>query len=463
MLTRRPLSLRARLAALLGALFLFGMVALYLAARSYGHLAADGSFDRVLAGSVISIAETLSVTRDEVSVDIPYAALDMLSAAPDDRVFYRVSGPGDRTVTGYDDLPRPDRSQPLLGDVSGESPRFFDALYRGEPVRFALIGRQIAQAGSQGWVWVQVGQTRLARDAVARETIVRALLPIVAMTMLALVLVWFGITSALRPLKSIGDELSERRPADLHPIDAHVPDEIRPLADAINGFMRRLGENIDTLKGFIADASHQMRTPLAALLAQAHVAGDDPEELRRSLEAVERNGRKLAHLLNQLLSDATVAHLADVRRFGQVDLLDVLPEAIRDTVHRLEENDVRLTTSLARAPVLGDRLMLAEAFKNLIHNAVRHGAGDLHQTDVRLFEVERNYVVSIADRGPGIAPDDRERVFERFARGRTDAAGAGIGLAIVRQAVGSHNGTIRLLDRAGGGLTVVVTLPRSGA
>ncbi len=456
---RRPLSLRARLAGTMAVLFVFGMVALYGAAQGYGRTAADNSFDRLLAGSVTSIIETVAIADDKISVDIPYAALDMLSAAPDDRVFYRVSGPANGTVTGYGDLPKPVDG---VGDKAStpEAMRFFDATYRGEQVRFAVIGREIAVDGMPGWVWVQVGQTRSAREAVARETVFSALVPIVIMTLLALGAVWFGIGGALRPLKSIRNELSERSPSDLHAIDDRVPAELLPLVESINNFMRRLGGNIETLKAFIADASHQMRTPLAALLAQAQVAPHDkPHELRRSLEAIERNSLKLTHLLNQLLSDATVAHRADIGRFEAVDLLDALQEAIREAASVSEGSDVRFRSKIKTAAISGDRLMIVEAMKNLIHNAIRHGAHE-EPIEIELLSTKDHYVVHVSDRGPGIPANERERVFERFARINPESPGAGIGLAIVRRAIESQHGDIELCDRVGGGLSVQVRLPR---
>lgn len=460
MLIRRPLSLRTRLGSITAIVFLIGMLALYVAAQGYGRSAADRSFDRLLQGSALSISETISIIDDQVRVDMPYAALDMLSTAPDDRVFYRVIGPSNRTITGYTDLPVP--KEISTATVRESDPiRFFDATYRGEPVRFVLVGREIAVRGHAGWVWVQVGQTRLAREAVARETVLGAVAPIAAMTVVALAAVWFSIGRALQPLRRIGAEVAERPPSDLRAIDTPMSAELRPLIEAINGFMRRLADNIDTLRAFIADASHQMRTPLAALLAQAQAAqAGEPAQVHRSLEAIERNGVKLAHLLNQLLSDATVAHRADVRCFAPFDLLAALREAIRDSVGGSEGSDVRLRTPFERALCNGDRLMLIEAMKNLIHNAMHHGAGDDNRVDVELVGEADTYVVNISDRGPGIRADQRERVFERFARIDRDRWGAGIGLAIVRRAVESQGGTITMADRPGGGLTVTVRLLR---
>ena len=456
----RVLSLRVRLAGMMSLLFMAGMVALYIAAQNYGREAADRSFDRLLAGSAISIAETLSTTGDEVSVDIPYAALEMLSAAPDDRVFYRVSGPDNRTLTGYGDLPGAPTVPLVDPSDAAESFRFFDAQYRDEAVRFVIVSREIASSQAAGWVRVQVGQTRRARETVARETVFSALLPIGAMTVLALALVWFGISHALKPLFEIGNDLARRNPSDLYPIGTIVPMEVRPLVASINGFMLRLSGNIEVLKAFIADAAHQLRTPLTAMLAQASAASSDsPDELRRTLDAIQRNGAKLSHLLNQLLSDATVMYRADVRRFEPMDLVEAVQEAVRETVSMFEASDIRLKTQLRSAPCVGDRVILVEAIKNLINNALRHGGGEQGRVDLEITQRETGYRLSVSDRGPGIPSRDRERVFERFARAASPNAGAGIGLSIVRQAIVSHGGTIQLEDREGGGLSVIVCLP----
>lgn len=456
------LSLRARLAGTMAVLFLGGTVALYLAARSYAQTAADLSYDRLLSGSALSIAETLAITGSEVQVDLPYAALDMLSAAPDDRVFYRVYGPGQQTVTGDKDLPRVPEPRRPRGETEPEAMRFFDAEFRGEISRFALIGREVAEPGVTGWIWVQVGQTRRAREALAHELVLNALVPITLMTVLALGLVWFGIARALRPLQRVGDELAQRQPSELHPVAAPVPSDIAPLVESINGFMRRLDANMDTLRVFIAEAAHQMRTPLAALRAQAQVAmDDDPSELRGSLRAIERNAAKLTRLLNQLLSDATVIHRSDLRRFESFDLVHALRGALREVVPQAGAAVVNFMTGLDEVIYTGDVVMFREAIKNLVDNALRHGGGE-ESVDVTLDAVEDGYRITVADRGPGIPADRREQAFERFARGDSSASGAGLGLAIVRQVVESHGGRIELCDRDGGGLLVRLQFPERG-
>lgn len=458
-MTARTTSLRLRLAGTLGVVFLIGMVALYAAALSYAKLAADKSYDRLLGGSALSIAETLSILDGQVQVDIPYSSLDMLSAAPDDRVFYRVVGPDRRTVTGYPDLPvLPPRRARAEGDASGQ---FYDARYRGEDVRIVSLAREIAQPGTTGWVYVQVGQTRRARDALTRDLVFGSLAPILLMTIVALGVVWFGVTLALRPLDKLSTELANRQPEDLNPVMTPVPAEIAPVADSINGFMSRLRDNIDTLRSFIGDAAHQLRTPLAVIQAQAQLAEDgDASDMRGSLVAIRRNAAKLTRLVNQMLSDATVQHRSDVRAFAEFDLLATVQQSVREAVPMAEDSDVRLTSPLSSAPMVGDRLMIGEVVKNLIQNALTHGRAEHAEVSLTLVESPDGYLLSVADRGRGIRKEDREQVFERFARRNNDEPGAGLGLAIVRRAVESHRGTITLGDREGGGLLVEVALPR---
>lgn len=449
---------------MMGALFLGGAIILYFAAFAYGWTAADRSYDRLLAGSALSIAETLSAAEGRIDVDIPYASLDMLSAAPEDRIFYRVFGPGDETVTGYPDLPPFPGAAKRPSEAAPATARFFDAPYRGEAVRFALLERIIAEPGLSGSVWVQVGQTRRAREALAQELVLRVVAPIALLLLLALGLIWFGIGTALRPLERIGQELAGRTPSDLDPVAAPVPVEAAPLVDAINGFMRRLSANIDTLRAFVGDAAHQMRTPLAALRAQAQVAADDdPEQLRRSLDAIDRNAAKLSRLLNQMLSDATVMHRSDIRRFEAFDLIALIHEAMHDAVPAAARSLVRFQTGLDAAPLEGDPLILSEALKNLIDNALQHGRGMEHGLTIALAADATDYGLTVCDHGPGIAPADRARLFERFARGSSARGGAGLGLAIVRRAVESHGGSIVLSDREGGGLCVRLALPRHPA
>lgn len=447
---------------MMGAMFLCGMFLLYLAARSYGQTASDRSYDQLLGGAALSIAETLSISDGAVRVDIPYAALDMLAAAPEDRVFYGVIAPSGDLITGYDDLPEPPQARSVglrASLASSMEPSYFDAFYRGGTVRFVVLGREVAEPGVNGWVRVQVGQTRIARDALTKELILGALVPIGMITILALALVWVGVTRALHPLQRIGTDLAAREPSDLHPLPGSVPSEIAPLVDSLNGFMHRLQLNMATLRVFIAEAAHQMRTPLAGLRAQAQVAlaETDPAEVRRGLQSVERNASKLSRLLNQLLSDATTMHRSDMRQFEPFDLLAVVGKAMRDTVPASGNIEVELHSGLASAPYNGDPLLVSEALKNLIDNALRYGNGE--PVEISVARSGSGYEVVVRDHGPGIPENEQANVFERFARGGSAIPGVGLGLSIVKRAMESHRGTITLSNRPEAGLVVTLRLP----
>lgn len=453
--TRAPSSLRRTLTLYLGVLLAVFAVALLFAARDYGQRAANRSYDHLLVSSALSIIDSVALVDAQWQVDLPYASLDLLSMAPDDRVFYRVFDGQNRTVTGYADLPAPPRTPT-------DEPQLFDAHYSGETVRFVVVSRRVSSPSAQAEVRVQVGQTRRAREAVAQDIVNRALLAIGVLSLLSLALVAFGVHRAFRPLVKVERELSRREPSDLSPLDARVPREMDQMVAALNRFMARLSSSNETLRAFMAEAAHQMRTPLAALRAQAQLALDDedPEDMRRSLAAIDRNATHMSRLLNQLLSDASVIHRSNLQRFAPVDMVETVHQALHEALPQaLPAPRVQLAVGVSSSRVQGDALLLREAIKNLIDNALKYGGDGPLQ--VALTEEGKYSVVTIADHGPGIPPGDAERVFERFARGE-DAApgGAGLGLAIVKRVVDSHGGQIDLSNRPSGGLVATIRLPR---
>ncbi|MDR6672443.1 sensor histidine kinase [Xanthomonas sp. 1678] len=450
-------SIRRTLLLYLGALSLLGAVALFFFARDYGQRAANRSYDHLLVSSALSIVDSVALADGQWQVDLPYAALDLLAMAPEDRVFYRVFDARGRTITGYGDLPK----APSLPRASA-APRLFDAFYSGERVRFAVVARRVSSAAAQDEVWVQVGQTRRAREALAQDVVLRALVAIALLSLLSLALVWLGVYRALRPLQRIERDLSRREPSELKPLAVAAPQEMHQMVAALNRFMARLSSSNETLRAFMAEAAHQMRTPLAALRAQAQLALDeeDPRDMRRSLEAIERNATHMSRLLNQLLSDASVIHRSNLQRYASVDLAEVVHQALHEALPQSQPRPrVQLAVASEAALVRGDALLLREAIKNLIDNACKYGGDGALQ--VALTCEARDCVVTVADHGPGIAAADAERVFERFARGEGAAAGgAGLGLAIVKRVVDSHGGRIDLSNRVGGGLIASLRLPR---
>jgi len=272
-----------------------------------------------------------------------------------------------------------------------------------------------------------------------------------------------GVHRAFRPLVRVGRGLSRREPSDLKPLDARVPREMDQMVAALNRFMERLSSSNETLRAFMAEAAHQMRTPLAALRAQAQLAldDDDPEDMRRSLQAIERNATHMSRLLNQLLSDASVSHRSHLQSFAAVDLAETVNQALHEALPQAGPAPrVQLAMTAEPVQVHGDALLLREAIKNLVDNALKYGGDGPLQ--IALTVEGGQAVLTIADHGAGIAAADAERVFERFARGEgAPSGGAGLGLAIVKRVVDSHGGRIDLSNRPQGGLVATIRLPRS--
>lgn len=457
-------SIRRTLLAYLGVLSLAATLLLFVGARSYGNAAADRSYDHLLVSSALSIADSISLVDGQWDVDLPYAALDLLAMAPEDRVFYRVASGDGMTITGYDDLP----GWPRL-PVAGR-PVLFDADYRGERTRFVSVTRWFSGISAQRRAVVQVGQTRIARDRLADDMVVRAVFVIVLLSLSMLGLVWLGVNRALRPLQRVECDLARREPSDLTTIDGPVPLELAQMVAALNRFMGRLSASNEALRAFMAEAAHQMRTPLAALHAQAQLALDeDAQGQRQSLLAMERNAAQLSRLLNQLLSDASAIHRTSVRRFEIVDLAEVLRLAVRDgSSPSPSRPPLQLACTCEPALVRGDALLLREAISNLVDNARKHGRGCDPQPagpiQVALTVDGSDCVLTVADRGPGIPPAEADTVFERFVRGNGAAhGGAGLGLAIVKRILDGHGGRIDLSNRAEGGLVVSLHIPRAFA
>lgn len=461
-------SIRRTLLLYLGALSLAATLLLFLAARSYGRSAADHSYDHLLVASALSIADTIALVDGQWQVDLPYAALDMLAMAPEDRVFYRVVDNDGETITGYDDLPRAP-----VAPIDGR-PSLFDADYRGERTRFVAVTRWQAGASTQRRAVVQVGQTRIARTELADDMVLHAIGAIAVVSLAMLALVWFGVHRALRPLQRIEHNLSLRDPSDLSAIDGPVPFELAQMVAALNRFMARLSSSNETLRAFMAEAAHQMRTPLAALQAQAQLALDeDAHGQQQSLVAIERNATQLSRLLHQLLSDASAIHRANVPCFELVDLAEVLHHALHEaSPQSAPRPDLRLACTSEAALVRGDALLLREAIKNLVDNALKHGrkpgvcvhGGREGVLQVALTVKDGSCVLTVADYGPGVPPAEANTVFERFVRGKAaHRGGAGLGLAIVKRIIDSHGGRIGLSNRTEGGLVVTLRLPRVSA
>lgn len=448
-------SIRRRVFALGVALLACALIGLFFFLRGYAQRAAEQAFDRLLAASALTIAGSVQIEDDGVTVEPPVSSLAMLSGS--ERVFYEALASNGRLITGYGDL------APGLPLAQSATPVYDYLNYHDEPVRVATVGRLVSASQHAGWVTVRVAETLGSREALADEILGRSVLPLVAVALVALGLLWFGVQRAFAPLAVVERELRRRAPDDLQPVSAPVPQEVSRLVEALNAFMHRLSGLMSTLNTLVADAAHQVRTPLASLRAQAEVALEepDPERLHARIQRIHQNATHASQLINQLLMDATITH-----RLGKGARAPVgVAEAVNETRRRIGPLEARrlridIAPEVRRARIAGDRVALREMLRNLVDNALRYapdGPVDIQATPVAGYRV----ALTVSDRGPGIADDEKEAVQQRFTRGRAGESlpGSGLGLAIVRSVAVAHGGSLWLQDRPGGGLSARVILP----
>lgn len=446
-------SIRRRILWLAIALLLAAALALVVFVLDYARRSSDTAYDRLLSASAFTIAGAVQAEAGRVTVELPLASFAMFS--DDDRVFYSVAGPDGGFVTGYRELGAD------LAPATDSEPDYEDIDFRGEPVRVATVGRLVSTASGTGWVTIRVAETKGERAVLAREILGNALLPIVAMTLLSIALVWFAIGRAFRPLTLLERNLNRRTPDDLSPVVEAVPVEVRRLVDALNDFIGRLRQTTERLGALVAEAAHEVRTPLASLRAQAEVAlsENDPAMLRGRVQRIHQGAVQASHLVNQLLMDATVAHRLEARRIDPVQLGDVVGEVVgRLSPDLAERLDVDVPRAARELVIDMDRVVLREMLRNLIDNALIYAPGPV------LVEAEADdgaAILSVIDHGPGIAPDEKQAVTERFRRGSAaeGTSGSGLGLAIVARVAAAAGGRFLLDDTPGGGLTARVRLP----
>lgn len=437
-------SLFWRLTALISAVLLLGAAVLAIAASNYARTAADDAYDRVLLGAARQISETLSAENGVVEAGVPVSALEALSASRTARVYYRIAMPAKTEVTGYQDLPLP-----AGAEAGGAGPFVSNTDFKGHSIRIAAVGRYFAEAN--GWVMTMVGQTLEARDALARDLTLKAMVLVGLMSLIALSGMIVAIRLALRPLTDIETALLKRPPNVLTPLDVEAPAEIATLIAAINNFMERLAGRLAAMQRFIADSAHQIRTPLTALVGQVELLSGETNAAKRQhhVERVRTRTAELARLTNQLLSDAMISHRAETMGRSDVDVVMLAREALAAAVPVSLDRDITVSFDAPTDAVMmhGDAVSLREAFKNVIENAIQHGARSLLRLTVR--RGARGIEVEIADDGPGIPQELWPQATERFFRGRAGGTGSGLGLAIAREVAVHHGGEIAFVSQDG--------------
>jgi two-component system, OmpR family, sensor histidine kinase TctE len=414
----------------------------YLVAQSIANV----PYDRHLADAVNLLANHVRESRGEVTLQLPISAQDVLSDDGIDLVYYMVLGLRGELVAGEVDLPLPPDDEPkATRDVKLRFHRL-----RGNELRLGHTWVEFKQSDGPRYALVQVAETMEKRSQLANEIIRGVIVPQFVVLPIAVVLVWFGLSRGLAPLAALQARIRARRPDDLSPIDPRAaPEEISPVVGSFNELLERLAQNIRTQKRFLADAAHQMKTPLAGLRTQAEVAlrETDPHELKRSLRQIAISTERATHLINQLLSLARAEHqAADPAGFGVLDLAVLARSSVQDAVGEAIKRGLDLGFEGPDKPVrvVGTPVLLREMLKNLIDNALHYTprAGTI---TVRVRPAEKAVYLEVEDSGPGIPEGERERVFDRFYRILgTNVDGSGLGLAIVREIAAQHGALLRV-------------------
>ncbi len=436
---------------------LISAVVTYYYAFNFANLA----YDYALFDSAFDIGRQTRVIDGRVRVDLPSAALDMLESDKHDRIYYMVSDAKGAFVTGHRGLPAPDEQAPP------GKPVYYDGNYRGSPVRVAALYSQVTGDTGDHPVLILVAETLNKRRTLATEVLLGMLLPELLLIALIGALVWFGIDRGLRPLAALQKEIGSRSHRDLSALpEQNAPGEVRALIRAMNDLLARLASALSAQQRFIADAAHQLRTPLAGIKTQTELAlrQRDPGEVHHTLLQLNTATEQTAHLVNQLLTLARAEPGSGrVQVLQPLDLAELARNTTTEWVPRALARDIDLGFDGASAAMIeGDTFLIREMLGNLLDNAIRytHRGG---RVTARVAAADDHVLLEVEDNGPGIPAAERERVFERFHRVLgTGAEGCGLGLAIVREIAQCHNADTRLTaGPQDAGTRVSVVFPRA--
>ena len=429
---------------LLGALLSFGL------ADHFGNVV----HDRWLLDSATTLATQLRADRGKLILDLPQSAVEMFEWDSVDRIYEEVTSPSDKLLFGNAAFPKAPE------DLSRNQPRYYDADIGGNPVRVVAVAVP-SPADASKTVTIQVAETKKKREALVRE-IVLVVVPLqIAILMLAGGFIWFAVTSSLSSLDETATRLRGYDPDGLVPLRdvQNAPSEIKPLISAVNGLIKRVSEVNAAQQRFVANAAHQLRTPLAALQVHTERAlrETNPERHAEALTHVLTAVTRMRHLTHQLLtmtrSDPSSASMMVMTDFDLADLA-------RDELERWADTAIQRNVDLGyegpeEGPTVhGEPQLLRELIGNLVDNAIRYGRTG---GEVTLGVRPSPTTIFVQDDGPGIAVTERERVLDPFYRTpKSGGDGCGLGLAIAREIAARHGARLLIMDHVPRGTRVEV-------
>ena len=412
-------------------------LACYLTALHFANLV----YDRWLMDDTRSLASAIRTEKGETQFDVPRVALQIFQFDEVDRTFFKIVSEHRGVIGGDRDLPSAGEKLPING-IGLQS-----ATVRG--LRMRVVSLRIAPPQTNDTVTVTIAETLIKRNTLAGDILLAMVAPQFALAAIASLLAWLGVSRGLKPLTDLAKQIESRDQNNLSPVpQTGLPREARVLASRINELLARLGSAIRAQKRFVADAAHQLRTPLAAVTLQVERAERAPDVAtqREALQAlhrsVERAGRMARQLLSLARTDPEAIHTVELEQLDLVALArrvgeEWIPQALKRDI------DFGLIAAPGAVTITGDERLLGEALSNLIDNALRY-TGSGGRVSV-IVESDPQPTLSVQDDGPGIPEDERVRIFERFYRVEGSAGdGCGLGLAIVEEIARLHGSTVEV-------------------
>jgi two-component system sensor histidine kinase TctE len=426
---------------LLNWLLILLIPSLFLAAGSAYYLAnyfANLAYDRALYRTALALADEIEVKSGKIVVDLPDSALNLLEYDTEDYIYYQVQGPKHQLLLGEDKLALP-KKLPLLGKST-----FYDAKLRDKTLRIVALNYSLEDAGAKGNAMVLIGETRTKRDKMAEEIVAIMLIPQIILIVLIIFLVNIGIQRGLISLDKLKNLILRRLPTDTRPLEElDAPEELQPLLHAMNELIVKEKSAVNERRHFLANAAHQLKTPLAGLKIQAEAAlrENDLASIQHALKQISAGSDNLGRLANQLLSLARAEPEGmAAQAFVSVDLVKLINEVTSDWVPKALDKgiDLGVKCELKQLNISANNMLLQELLNNLLDNAIRYNQAGAKVT-VGLVIINDEAVLSVQDNGLGIVLNEQQKVFERFYRVLGTAEnGCGLGLAIVREIAHQH-------------------------
>jgi two-component system sensor histidine kinase TctE len=422
---------------------------------------ANSVFDRSLARRAYALADQVSVQEGKVTVDLPKPAHEVLEFDPSDVFYYRVIGPDGANLAGSGELSMP----ATIPRMAGQHAVFVDGVVEGDPVRIAAFQLSLAGTHASGQALILVGETIAKRKLLARDVIVVMLPAMLLLLLLTVYAVSKGVDMSLAPVRSLEVAVRNRSSEDLSELKVHdLPTEVQPLLDGMNRLLTNLRELHRSHQEFVADAAHQLRTPLAAARAQVELARRNSLEdntkdvLNGALSSLDRQ----THLVSQLLALSRAEGSIGPATLQPLNLVKLIHAVASDWAPRALERGVDLAFESSENDILvkGDANSLTEAFINLLDNALRYSGKDGHVV-VNVTRADSDACLTVSDNGPGVPESAIPRLFERFYRVPGNVIdGCGLGLAIVKRVAEAHGGSVEAgVGSDGKGFRVCLRMP----